>query len=106
MNNQTSKISRGFLTFRDEAPKHAQAWNNLIQNLSKASAFDAKTGELIHISLLAALRINSGIPFHVKSAKNIGATREEIISAILAGLPLAGNIVTQALPSALDAFDE
>ena len=39
-------------------------------------------------------------------AKNAGATRDEIISAVLVGLPAAGNIVLQALPAALRTFDQ
>jgi alkylhydroperoxidase/carboxymuconolactone decarboxylase family protein YurZ len=35
----------------------------------------------------------------------MGATREEVISAILVGLPAAGHVVTQALPAALETFD-
>jgi alkylhydroperoxidase/carboxymuconolactone decarboxylase family protein YurZ len=56
--------------------------------------------------VLAALRMESGIPFHVQTAKKQGATREEIISAVLVGLPAAGHVVTQVLPSALAAYDE
>jgi alkylhydroperoxidase/carboxymuconolactone decarboxylase family protein YurZ len=55
--------------------------------------------------VLAALRIESGVPFHVKSAKQAGASRAEIISAILIGLPAAGNVVTQVLPVALATYD-
>jgi len=50
--------------------------------------------------------MEGGIPFHVKIAKQVGATREEIISAILIGLPAAGHVVTQSLPVALLAYDE
>jgi alkylhydroperoxidase/carboxymuconolactone decarboxylase family protein YurZ len=46
------------------------------------------------------------VPFHVAHAKAAGATREEVISAVLLGLPAAGNQVTQALPAALAAYDE
>jgi alkylhydroperoxidase/carboxymuconolactone decarboxylase family protein YurZ len=49
--------------------------------------------------------MESGIPFHVQAAKKAGASREEIISAVLVGLPAAGNAVTLCLPTALDAFD-
>lgn len=34
-----------------------------------------------------------------------GTTREEVISAILLGLPAAGLCVTQALPAATAAYD-
>ena len=67
---------------------------------------DKKTAELAYLAVLAALRMESGIPFHVKMAKEAGTTREEIISAVLGGLPAAGLGVTQALPAALTAFDE
>ncbi|MFR4175669.1 MAG: carboxymuconolactone decarboxylase family protein [Lactococcus raffinolactis] len=52
------------------------------------------------------MRLESGIPFHVKMAQANGATREEIISSLLIGLPAAGNGVLQALPIALEALDE
>jgi alkylhydroperoxidase/carboxymuconolactone decarboxylase family protein YurZ len=42
----------------------------------------------------------------VLSAKEAGATRDEIIGAILSGLPAAGHIVTQAIPVALEAYDQ
>ncbi|WP_338423027.1 hypothetical protein [Clostridium beijerinckii] len=45
------------------------------------------------------------MPFHVKHAKSLGATREEIISAVLIGLPAVGNIVIQSLPIAINAYD-
>jgi alkylhydroperoxidase/carboxymuconolactone decarboxylase family protein YurZ len=49
--------------------------------------------------------VESGVPFHVQLAKRVGASRAEIVSAILIGLPAAGNAVTQCLPAALSAFD-
>ncbi|WP_459476520.1 carboxymuconolactone decarboxylase family protein [Clostridium saccharoperbutylacetonicum] len=58
------------------------------------------------MAVLASARLESGIPFHVKQAKHLGASREEIISSILVGLPAVGNVVIQALPIALSAFDE
>jgi hypothetical protein len=63
-------------------------------------------------SVLDALRCNAaarprgGIPFHVAHAKRAGATGDEVISAILIGLPAAGNGVTYALPAVIRAYDE
>jgi alkylhydroperoxidase/carboxymuconolactone decarboxylase family protein YurZ len=45
------------------------------------------------------------VPFHVRSAKAAGASRLEVISALLIGLPAAGQIVVQVLPAALAAYD-
>lgn len=101
----TQSISKAFQAFMQETPAHAQAWGVLVQALSNASALDAKTSALAYLAVLAALELQSGIPFHVQQAKSAGATREEVFSAILVGLPAAGHRVTQSLPSAIEAYD-
>lgn len=105
MSDHESLISKAFQTFMSEAPAHAQAWAAATQGLASASALDKKTGELAYLAVLAALRIESGVPFHVKAARQAGATREEVISAVLVGLPAAGHRVTQVLPAAIAAYD-
>jgi alkylhydroperoxidase/carboxymuconolactone decarboxylase family protein YurZ len=105
MSNQQSLISNAFQTFMSEAPKHAQTWGSMVQGLGNASALDKKTSALAYLAVLAVLRMESGVPFHVQAAKQSGATREEVISAILVGLPAAGHSVTQVLPVALATFD-
>jgi alkylhydroperoxidase/carboxymuconolactone decarboxylase family protein YurZ len=98
-------MSDAFQVFLKEAPKHGQAWMNAVRGLSDASALDKKTQSLAYLAVIAALRLDSGILFHVVHAKEAGASREEVISAILVGLPAAGNAVTGALPSAIQAYD-
>jgi AhpD family alkylhydroperoxidase len=105
MSNQDSLISNAFQTFMSEASQHAQAWGAMVQGLASASALDDKTRELAYLAVLAALRRESGVSFHVQSAKQAGASREEIISAILVGLPAAGHVVTQVLPAAVETYD-
>ncbi|UCC51562.1 MAG: carboxymuconolactone decarboxylase family protein [Anaerolineaceae bacterium] len=104
MSDQTS-ISNAFLAFRDEAPQHALAWAELVQKLGQASALDGKTAALAYLAILAVLRLESGIPFHVQAAKQQGASREEVISAVLVGLPAAGHVVTQVLPATIAVYD-
>lgn len=99
-------VSNAFQTFMTEAPEVAQAWMEAVQKFDQASKLDKKTEELAYIAVLAAVRLESGIPFHVKQAKAHGASREEIISAVLVGLPAVGNVVTASLPAAIKAFDE
>ena len=98
-------ISRSFKTFQEAAPGISGPWAEFIMKSAKANALDKKTAELVYLAVLAAIRLDSGIPFHVKMAREAGATREEIISAILTGLPAAGHAVINALPAALDAYD-
>lgn len=105
MSDQMSGVSKAFQAFRDSAPRHSAAWMATVQGLDAASALDKKTGHLAYLAVLAALRMESGVPFHVKLARESGASREEVISAILVGLPAAGHGVTQALPAAIQAYD-
>jgi alkylhydroperoxidase/carboxymuconolactone decarboxylase family protein YurZ len=98
-------VSVAFQTFLTEAPAHSGAWMQVVRDLEAASALDKKTGALAYLAVLAALRLESGVPFHVRLAKAAGATRDEVLSALLVGLPAAGNAVTQCLPAALAAFD-
>ena len=105
MNNQQPAVSNALQTFMKEAPKRAQAWMAAVQGLDNASALGKKTEELAYLAVLAALRLESGVPSHTQLAKQAGASREEVISAILIGLPAAGNGVTQVLPIALEAYD-
>ncbi len=105
MSDQHTLISTAFQAFMTKAPEHAQAWAEAVQGLGKASALDPKSGTLAYLAVLAVQRLESGIPFHVRSAKQAGASRDEVISAILVGLPLAGNVVTQVLPAAIAAYD-
>jgi alkylhydroperoxidase/carboxymuconolactone decarboxylase family protein YurZ len=105
MNSQQSGMSNAFQTFVAEAPEHAQAWMAMVQGLDSASALDKKTEELAYLAVLAALRLEGGVPLHVRFAKQAGASRDEVISALLVGLPAAGHSVTQSLPAALAAYD-
>lgn len=99
-------VSNAFMTFVKEAPEQHKAWGELVHQLDAACRLDKKTEALAYLAVLASARLENGIPFHVKQAKELGATREEIISSILVGLPAVGNIVIQALPVALSAYDE
>ena len=96
-------VSPAFQAFAQEAPQHQQAWSEAVQALGAASALDDKTAALAYLAVMAAARLDSGLPFHVKMH---GATRDEVISAVLIGLPAVGNVVTASLPAVLEAYDE
>ena len=98
-------VSRAFEVFGTQAAAHAAAWMHATQALDQACALDAKTKDLAYLAVLAALRMESGVPFHVRQAKQHGASREEVISALLVGLQPAGHGVTTCLPTAVDTYD-
>jgi alkylhydroperoxidase/carboxymuconolactone decarboxylase family protein YurZ len=98
-------MSDAFRTFMNEASGHAEAWMGTVRGLDDASAWDKKTEELAHLAVLAALRLEGVVPLHVQLAKEAGASREEVISAVLVGLPAAGQGVMQVLPVAIATYD-
>lgn len=99
------EISKAFKAFQTEAPGHAKAWMQMVHDVAAADALDEKTRALAYLAVLAALRLESGVPFHALHAKRAGATRDEVISAVLIGLPAAGHGVTHCLPIALETYD-
>jgi alkylhydroperoxidase/carboxymuconolactone decarboxylase family protein YurZ len=105
MTKPAPEVSDAFKAFQAVAPKQAEVWMGAARGLGAASALDPKTAALAYLAVLAAMRLASGVPFHVGLARQAGATREEILSALLVGLPAAGNVVIQALPPALEALE-
>ena len=64
-----------------------------MMKMSKKSTLDEKTHELAYISVLVTARMYGGLPFHIARAKQLGASTEDIKSAML--LPIQ---VAEALP--------
>lgn len=98
-------ISKGFMVFMKEAPKHQKAWAEMVSKLNEESVLDEKTLHLCYLAILACTGLHSGIPFHTVLCKQSGASREEVKSCILLGLPVVGNKLIAALPIALEAYD-
>ncbi|MCL2116033.1 MAG: carboxymuconolactone decarboxylase family protein [Methanobrevibacter sp.] len=98
-------MSKSFEVFASEAPEVQKAWMEMAEKLDKKSALDKKTEELSYISVLSAVGLESGIPFHTSMVKANGASRDEIISSILLGLPAVGSKVIKSLPIGLEAYD-
>ncbi|HMM20805.1 MAG TPA: carboxymuconolactone decarboxylase family protein [Selenomonadales bacterium] len=99
-------ISNAFRTFLQETPAYSGAWMEMVQKVDAANALDAKTKALSYLAVLAAVGLTSGVPFHAQEARKLGASRDEVIGAVLVGLPAAGNRVIQALPAAIEAYDD
>lgn len=98
-------VSNAFMAFLQETPEYSQAWMEMVKKLDAVNALDDKTKALAYLSVLAATGMTSGVPFHVGQAKALGASRGEVVGAVLVGLPAVGHGVVQALPAALAAYD-
>ena len=93
--------------FRKEAPEVAAAFNSLIMSLVASQGLDQKTKQLIYIAMKAAMGDDSAVKAHVPMAKAAGATREEVVDAILMTLTVSGiHGVVHCLPGALEFFEK
>lgn len=98
-------MTKGYKLFLQETNGVGQDFMNTVIKSSESSALDRKTQELAYIAVLTALRMTGGIDFHVKSAKELGATKEEVKSAVLVALPAVGISILDALEATLNSYD-
>lgn len=95
----------GMDLFFKKVKEVANAHMNMVMKNANASVLDEKTQELAYIAVLASVGLTGGLPFHVQHAKQLGASRDEVKSAILVGLPAVGMKVIEAFEFALAAYD-
>jgi 4-carboxymuconolactone decarboxylase len=85
-----------------EAPQVGEAFFAFTKSIRESSALDTKTMELVLVAIFASHRGLRGIGTHVERAREAGATKEEILSAILLATPVVGiTNVTLAVEAAL-----
>ncbi|OKH25851.1 carboxymuconolactone decarboxylase family protein [Chroogloeocystis siderophila] len=88
-----------------EAPDVAQSFFDLAKSVKQYSPLDEKVNELIIIGIFSAHRGLRGINTHVERAIAAGATKEEVIAAILLALPIVGiTDVNMALDQAMETI--
>ena len=92
--------------FQKECPEVAERFNDLIEAQKALKGLDAKSKQLINIAIQTANRNPRGVQMHAMMAKNEGATREEIIGAVVLNLHHSGFAsVLECLPAAIDGFE-
>ena len=92
--------------FLKECPEVAARFDDLIQAQKSLKGLDAKTKQLINIAIQTANRNAKGVQMHAMMAKKEGATRDEIIGAVVLNLHHSGFAsVLECLPAAIDGFE-
>ncbi|PWR70774.1 carboxymuconolactone decarboxylase family protein [Methanospirillum stamsii] len=93
--------------FQKEAPDVASAFNGLIQSLIASKGLDQKTKQLIYIAMKTAMGDSIAVKAHLPMAKAVGATRDEVIDAVLLTLTVSGiSGVVKCLPEVIRIYDE
>ncbi len=97
----------GYMTFQQESPEVAGAFNKLIEAIAKPSALDGKTKQLMYIAMKIVTDDVGAALAHVSFAKKMGATREEIRETALMTLTVVGlKGINTALVPLLEAYDK
>jgi alkylhydroperoxidase/carboxymuconolactone decarboxylase family protein YurZ len=92
--------------FQKEAPEVAAAFNGLIQALVASKGLDEKTKQLIYIAMKTAMGDDRAVRAHIPMAKSLGASREEMIDAVLMTLTVSGIAgVLKVLPHIAQIYD-
>ncbi|MBI5679544.1 MAG: carboxymuconolactone decarboxylase family protein [Methanobacterium sp.] len=95
-----------FELFQKECPEVAARFNDLVEAQKALEGLDAKTKQLINIAIQTANRNVKGVQMHAMMAKNEGATREEIVGAVVLNLHHSGLAsILDCLPAAIDGFE-
>ena len=91
---------------RAECPGAADALQAFFAALVAEPALDEKTKQLVYVAAAAAAGHVRGVPAHVARLRALGATRREVLEALLMTLPAAGfGPLSQCLPAAMAVFD-
>jgi AhpD family alkylhydroperoxidase len=91
---------------RAECPGAADAMQALFAAVLAQPALDEKTKQFVYVAAAAAAGHVRGVPVHVARLRALGATRQEVLEALLMTLPAAGfGPLSQCLPAAMAVFD-
>jgi len=93
-------------TLRGDAPAVMKAFSGLAQAALAPKALDGKTKELVALAISVAIRCDDCIGFHVKSALDQGATREEVIETLGMAIYMGAGPAVMYATHALEAFEQ
>lgn len=79
---------------------------NLDTNAYKSGALDVKTKELLGLVASAVLRCDDCINYHLESAKEEGASKEEVMETLGIATLVGGTIVIPHLRRAYEFWEE
>ena len=75
-------LSPGLKALRNGQPEVMDGFSAIAKSALKQGVLDVKTKELIALGISVAMRCDDCIGFHVKSAMEKGATREEVMETL------------------------
>ena len=88
-------------------PELAERFNNLVEVQRSLKGLDPKTKQLINTALQTSTKNSRGVRLHAIMAYQAGATKDEIIGAVIRNLHQTGLFtVIGCMPAAIEGVDE
>lgn len=102
----TQGVSTALTSLRTTMPDVMKIVGELGRSATADGVLDAKTMELIALSLSAASRCDLCIGFHMRTLVKMGATRQQVDEALGVTTYLGGGPSLMYAASAISAFEE
>lgn len=99
-------MNNGFEIISQEFPELSASLGKLIDAQKSLKGIDSKTKQLLNLAIQTANRNPMGVQMHAAMAKNEGASREEVLGAVVLNLHHSGLAsVVECLPAAVKGFE-
>ncbi|BDZ69981.1 carboxymuconolactone decarboxylase family protein [Methanobacterium petrolearium] len=106
MNKKHDAGKNPFQIFQEEFPDLAKSFNDLVDAQRTLKGMDPKTKQLVNIAIQTANHNPMGVKMHAQMAKSRGASRDEILGAVVMNLHLSGlATVLDCLPAAVEGLE-
>ncbi len=100
-------MSNTLENFIKEAPEVQKAYQGFIGSLIELEGLDAKTKQLIYIAMKIVSDDLNAVRMHVPMAKNLGASREEVVSVAMLAISVIGlKSVSTFLPVIIECYEK
>ncbi len=91
--------------FAKEYPELASRYTKLVDAQRSLKGLDPKTRQLINIGIQTANGSLRGVKYHATMARKAGATKAEVLGAVVLNLHVRGvGVVLDTLPAAIAGF--
>jgi alkylhydroperoxidase/carboxymuconolactone decarboxylase family protein YurZ len=88
------------------SPDVAEACSRLVATIMARPALPEKVKQLVYLAVCTAVHHERGVTVHAGRARALGATRDEVLEAMLLTIPAAGlSGVSRSLAPAMEVFD-
>ena len=106
MNQALGEVGSTMQALQKQYPELMSSFGMFMKKVESGGALSMKTKELISVALSVSAQCKWCISMHVKSALELGATREEIMEAAFVSVLMGGGPSLMQLQVVMKAVDD